>query len=174
MFFSSRLKYLKKFSRNVKIKYRLRKMVINLPDEIQWIGFWIGIASAIIGLLGFVITLWTLRTAYSVKKHLIHSSEISDFSKNIQDNIAKIMGDIASITENRLSDKSFRLRMHVFLIDLRTNYSFLSKTTKKSLCELEEILSRNDLSAEDWENVATLLTNLKNLLKKECAVYGGS
>lgn len=140
-------------------------MVVHLPLTVQWISFFISVFS-------FVLSILTLKTTYSVKKQMIHNAEIADFKKNLPDNLNKIEGFINSIVEDGLSNEAFSNEIQLFVTDLKTNYLFLSRSLKRILKKLDFKLSLHSLSSNDWQDIAKLLTALKNYLKKECSVHG--
>lgn len=136
-----------------------------MPLWLQYIDFAIGI-------LSFFITIFTLKTAYRVKKQLIHNAELGDFRENIENILQQIQGYIASINDDGLSDEIFNSTLIQFLTDLQTRYTFLSRNTKHLMGTLNKLLNKPSLSPNDWHDIANYLIKLKNYLKKERVIYG--
>lgn len=137
---------------------------------------WVQCVDFVIGVVGFIITLITLKTAYSVRKQLIHNAELSDFRNSADDIIQRIDGYIASINEDKLyiSDNDLTLKPTIiqFMVDIQTRFCFLSKSTQKPLKKILHQMNNPNMLPSDWNNIANQLIKLKNFIRKEYAYYG--
>lgn len=125
-----------------------------------------------IGGIGFVLTLLTYLNTRNFKKQLIQNAELSDFRENANSIIQQLEGNISSINEDNLSDQTFKSSLLQFLIDLESRYSFLSRSTQKSMRTLKKQLDTPYTSPDSWRNISNQLIKLKNSLKKERAIHG--
>ena len=130
----------------------------------------------ILGIIGFLITIGTLRTAISVKKHVIQNAEQQSFRQQNTEIISRISGYINSINEDKIystdNNRSFQPELSQFLIDLKTQFTFLSKNSRKPIESLHRLLNKSDLTSNDWNRIAELLITLRNMLKKEDFYHG--
>ena len=140
-----------------------------MPEWLQYIDF-------SLGLIGFVITLLTLGTALSVKKQILQNAEYQIFKKEIRGVIGKIEGYINSINEDKIyssdNNRSFKPELSQFLINLKTQFTFLSKDSQKVINVLHKKLESPNLTNNDWNTIAEQLITLKNMLQKEVLFHG--
>lgn len=139
-----------------------------MPNWLQYVDF-------SIGLIGLFLTLYTLKTAFSVKRYVIRNAEISDFSNEFPSLINQLDGYIYSIIEDKIYEsdngRSFRPSIIHFLDDASTRYSFFSSASKRKLKELRRLLNNPTISNDEWIGISSQLTALKNLLRKELVYH---
>lgn len=135
-----------------------------MPDIMNYISFFIGIA-------GFILTLLTFNNTRRFKQLQIDIAEHNDFRKSIDNFISQIEGSIASIQDDKLHTNKFKETLSQLLTDLESRYSFLSFSTKRTIKKLKKILN-SELSDNAWHNISEKLIVLKNFLVKERDVDG--
>ena len=136
-----------------------------MPDIMNYISFFVGIA-------GFIFTLLTFNNTRRVKRLQIDIAERNDFRDSSDDFISQIEGAIASIQDDKLRSDTFRESLSQLLTDLESRYSFLPSSIKRIIKKLKKNLSASDVSNKTWSNIAEQLIKLKNSLIKERAVNG--
>lgn len=136
-----------------------------MPDIMNYISFFVGIA-------GFIFTLLTFNNTRRFKRLQIDIAERNDFRDSSDDFISQIEGAIASIQDDKLRSVTFRESLSQLLTDLESRYSFLPSSIKRIIKKLKKNLSASDVSNKTWSNIAEQLIKLKNSLIKERAVNG--
>ena len=136
-----------------------------MPDIMNYISFFVGIA-------GFIFTLLTFNNTCRFKRLQIDIAERNDFRDSSDDFISQIEGAIASIQDDKLRSDTFRESLSQLLTDLESRYSFLPSSIKRIIKKLKKNLSASDVSNKTWSNIAEQLIKLKNSLIKERAVNG--
>ncbi len=136
-----------------------------MPDIMNYISFFVGIA-------GFIFTLLTFNNTRRFKRLQIDIAERNDFRDSSDDFISQIEGAIASIQDDKLRSDTFRESLSQLLTDLESRYSFLPSSIKRIIKKLKKNLSASDVSNKTWSNIAEQLIKLKNSLIKERAVNG--
>lgn len=136
-----------------------------MPDIMNYISFFVGIA-------GFIFTLLTFNNTRRFKRLQIDIAERNDFRDSSDDFISQIEGAIASIQDDKLRSNTFRESLSQLLTDLESRYSFLPSSIKRIIKKLKKNLSASDVSSKTWSNIAEQLIKLKNSLIKERAVNG--
>lgn len=139
-----------------------------MPIWLQYIDFSMGV-------IGFFITLITLKTAYSVKKQLVHVAELSEFRNNIENLIQEIEGYIASINDDQLyttdNAQTLNKALTQLLTDIQSRFSFLSKRTNRLIKGAFDLLKNPNMLPSDWSVLALQLIKIKNQLRKEHNSY---
>ena len=136
-----------------------------MPDIMNYISFFVGIA-------GFIFTLLTFNNTRRFKRLQIDIAERNDFRDSSDDFIIQIEGAIASIQDDKLRSDTFRESLSQLLTDLESRYSFLPSSIKRIIKKLKKNLSASDVSNKTWSNIAEQLIKSKNSLIKERAVNG--
>lgn len=136
-----------------------------MPDIMNYISFFVGIA-------GFIFTLLTFNNTRRFKRLQIDIAERNDFRDSSDDFISQIEGAIASIQDDKLRSDTFRESLSQLLTDLESRYSFLPSSIKRIIKKLKKNLSASDVSSKAWSNIAEQLIKLKNSLIKERAING--
>ena len=135
-----------------------------MPEYIEWIGFFATI-------IGLIISIGTLVTSLSVKRQVQQKFERGSFQNNKRNIIDKIDGFVGSINQDYIyksdSDKTFQPALSQFLVALDTDFTFLSKRTKKVITSLHKKINNPNISQNDWRKIAEDLIALRNSLKKE-------
>lgn len=159
---------LKNFSTYDKITYAYERSDF-MSIELQYISF-------VITILSFFISVFTLINTQSVKKQIIQKTEIALFKAEIPEKIEKIEGFINSIKEDEIykfdNEQKFKNSLSLFLIDIKSRYTFIPKRSVKDIKNLLKSLNKSNLSEHQWNNLAKQLVILKNTLSKESAYYG--
>lgn len=136
-----------------------------MSDTMNYISFFIGIAS-------FIFTLLTFNNTRRFKRLQIDIAERNDFRDSSDDFISRIEGAIASIQDDDLRDDNFKETLSQLLTDLDSRYSFLSSSIKRIIRKLKKELSTPEISNKTWSYIAEQLIKLKNSLIKERAING--
>lgn len=136
-----------------------------MSDTMNYISFFIGIAS-------FIFTLLTFNNTRRFKRLQIDIAERNDFRDSSDDFISRIEGAIASIQDDDLRDDNFKETLSQLLTDLDSRYSFLSSSIKRIIRKLKKELSTSEISNKTWSYIVEQLIKLKNSLIKERAING--
>ncbi len=140
-----------------------------MPIWLQYIDFGIGV-------IGLIITVFTLKVAYSVKKQIINKAELLDFRESVDNIMQMIDGYVGSINDDQLynldNGQTLKLKIAQFITDTETRFSFLPKHIKKTLRKISVLLNKQNMHDTDWTKIANQLIKLKNSLRKERAYYG--
>ena len=102
-----------------------------MPDIMNYISFFVGIA-------GFIFTLLTFNNTRRFKRLQIDIAERNDFRDSSDDFISQIEGAIASIQYDKLRSDTFRESLSQLLTDLESRYSFLPSSIKRIIKKLKK------------------------------------
>ena len=140
-----------------------------IPNFLQWLAFIVGIA-------GFVLTLLTFLAANRLKKRIINNAEYNNFKDSFSTISDRLSSFVNSITEDQIYTKdqgrTFKPTVSQYLTDLNGQYTFFPSKVKRTIKEIQQLLNNPNLTEDDWNKVASQLTNLKNLLSKEDIYHG--
>lgn len=130
-----------------------------MPDIMNYISFFVGIA-------GFIFTLLTFNNTRRFKRLQIDIAERNDFRDSSDDFISQIEGAIASIQDDKLRSDTFRESLSQLLTDLESRYSFLPSSIKRIIKKLKKNLSASDVSNKTWSNIAGTANQIKKFSYK--------
>ena len=140
-----------------------------MPCWLQYIDFFLGV-------IGFIITIATLKTAASVKRTILHKAEIADFLKSVDDFINQIDGFISSINDDQLystdGNRTFKPKLIQFFAELSSRFSFFPWYIKRLIHKIVKELENPNMLSSNWNNIAKDLIKLKNSLRKEHSYNG--
>lgn len=139
-----------------------------MPNCLVWIDF-------IMSVIGFFITIATLKTARSVKKRLLQKAEYTTFQHELRGILDQIQGFLDSINIDHIyktdRSSSFQWSISQFLTDLESRFSFLNKKSIKHISKLQQMIIKSKSADSEWLSIARELIILKNLLSKEDAYH---
>lgn len=129
------------------------------------LSFLYNLVSILIGFISLVLTIMTLINTQRLKHAICETKERTHLKNNYKTVLGKLEGYIQSLKDNQ-ADEALYADIDMFIVDISTQYTFLSKMDKNNVMQNLRLMYSNKAEHNPHE-YANLLIQLKNIILKE-------